>query len=68
MKECKALLNIAAHTVQLYSTTHGIVVLQLPSPTATTLTLHHTTTQNLEGIRFLMYFPKTCQAYLRIGM
>jgi hypothetical protein len=43
MKEFKALLHIVAHTVQLESPANGIVALQLPSPTATALALHHTT-------------------------
>jgi hypothetical protein len=50
MKECKAVLDVAARTVHLESPTHGSVVLKLPSPTSIASALHHTTTQNLEGI------------------
>jgi hypothetical protein len=50
MKEFKALLDIAARTVHLESPAYGSVVLQLPSPTSKTSTLHHTTAQNLEDI------------------
>jgi hypothetical protein len=57
MKEFKALLHIAARTVHLESPTHGSVVLQLPSPTSTTLALHHTTAQNLEDIPVAYKFP-----------
>jgi hypothetical protein len=64
MNEFKALLNIATHTVQLESPTHGIVVLHLTSPIATTLALHHTTAQNLEDIpvarEFSDVFPIAC--------
>jgi hypothetical protein len=50
-------LDIAAHTVHLESPTHGSVVLQLPSPTSTTSTLHHTAAQNLEDIFVACEFP-----------
>jgi hypothetical protein len=50
MKEFNSLLDIAAHTTQLESLAHGIVVLQFPSSIVTTSALHHTTTQNLEDI------------------
>jgi hypothetical protein len=50
MKGLKAVLDIAAHTVQLESPTHSSVVLQLPSPTSTTSALHHTAAQNLKDI------------------
>jgi hypothetical protein len=43
MKEFKALLDIATHTVHLESPAHGSVVLKLQSPTTTASTLHHTT-------------------------
>jgi hypothetical protein len=72
MKGHKAVLDIVAHTVHLESLAHGSVVLQLPSPTSTTLALHHTSAQNLEDIPmacdFLMSFHKTCQACLRISI
>jgi hypothetical protein len=48
--------------VQLDSPDHGIVVLQLPSPSSTTPSLHHTTTEKLEDIHiaceFLDVFPE----------
>jgi hypothetical protein len=50
MKENKAVLNIAAHTVHLGSSTHDSVSLRLPSPTSIASALHHTTAQNLEDI------------------
>jgi hypothetical protein len=50
MKEYKAVLDIAAHTVHLGSSTHGSVSLRLPSPTSIALALHHTAAQNLEDI------------------
>jgi hypothetical protein len=53
----KAVLDIAARTGHLESPAHGSVVLQLPSPTSTTSTLHHTATQNLEGILVTCEFP-----------
>jgi hypothetical protein len=62
MKDHKALLNTASHTMQLDSPYHGILVLQLPSPSSTTPSLHHTTAQKLEDIRvaceFSYVFPK----------
>jgi hypothetical protein len=57
MKEFKALLNIAAHTMHLESLAHGSVVLQLPSPTVTALTLHHVTALCLEDILVACEFP-----------
>jgi hypothetical protein len=72
MKRHKALLDIAAHTVHLESLTHGSVVLQLPSPTSTSSTLHHTAAQNLETFlwpaSFLISFQKTCRVCLWIRM
>jgi hypothetical protein len=50
MKEYKVVLDIAACTVHLGSSTYGSVSLRLPSPTSIASTLHHTTTQNLEDI------------------
>jgi hypothetical protein len=42
MKEYKALLDIAARTMHLGSSTHGSVGLRLPSPTSIASVLHHT--------------------------
>jgi hypothetical protein len=50
MKEHRALLDIASRTVQLRSLEHGVVVIQLPSPSMTNPLVHHTTAQNLEDI------------------
>jgi hypothetical protein len=36
---------------------HGVVLLQLPSPSSTTPSLHHTTTQKLEDIHVACEFP-----------
>jgi hypothetical protein len=57
MKEFKALLDIATHTVYLDSPAHGNVVLELPSPTSIISTLHHTAAQNLEDIPVACEFP-----------
>jgi hypothetical protein len=57
MKGLKAVLDIAAHTMHLESPAHGSVVLQLPSPTYTTSTLHHIAAQNLEDIPVACEFP-----------
>jgi hypothetical protein len=57
MKEFKALLDIAAHTVHLESPAHGSVVLKLPSPTSIASMLHHTAAQNLEDIPVACEFP-----------
>jgi hypothetical protein len=57
MKEYKAVLDVAAHTVHLESPTHGSVILKLPSPTSIASALHHTTTQNLEDILVACEFP-----------
>jgi hypothetical protein len=62
MRDHKALLDTASHTVQLESPDHGVVVHQLWSPSSTTPSLHHTTAQELEDIRvaceFLDVFPE----------
>jgi hypothetical protein len=62
MRDHKALLDIASHTVQLDSPDHGVAVLQLSSPSSTTPSLHHTIAQKLEDIRvaceFSDVFPK----------
>jgi hypothetical protein len=50
MKEYKAVLDIAARTVHLGSSTHGSVSLRLPSPTSIASALHHTAAQNVEDI------------------
>jgi hypothetical protein len=50
MKEYKAVLDIAARTVHLESSTHGSVSMRLPSLTSIASVLHHTTAQNLEDI------------------
>jgi hypothetical protein len=50
MKEYKAVLDIAARSVHLGSSTHGSVSLRLPSLTSIASALHHTTAQNLEDI------------------
>jgi hypothetical protein len=57
MKEYKVVLDIAAHTMHLGSSTHGSVSLRLPSPTSIASTLHHTTAQNLEDIPVACEFP-----------
>jgi hypothetical protein len=57
MKEFKALLNIAACTVQLESPAHDSVILQLLAPTIIALTLHHVTAPCLEDIPIACEFP-----------
>jgi hypothetical protein len=57
MMELNALLNIATRTVHLESPAHGSMVLQLPAPTITALTLHHVTTPCLEDIPGACKFP-----------
>jgi hypothetical protein len=57
MKRCKAVLDIAAHTVHLESPTHGSVVLKLPPPISIASALHHTVAQNLEDIPVACEFP-----------
>jgi hypothetical protein len=56
MRDHKALLDNASRSVQLNSLDHGIVVLQLPSPSSTTPSLHHTTAQKLEDIHVACEF------------
>jgi hypothetical protein len=62
MRDYKVLLNTTSRTMQLDSPDHGIVVLQLSSPSSATPSLHHTTVQKLEDIRvaceFLDVFPE----------
>jgi hypothetical protein len=57
MKEYMAVLDIAAHTVHLGSSTHGSVSLRLPSPTSIASMLHHTAAQSLEDIPVACEFP-----------
>jgi hypothetical protein len=57
MKEFKSLLDIVACTVQLESLVHGIVVLQLPSPTVIALALRNITSPCLEDISVVHEFP-----------
>jgi hypothetical protein len=57
MKEYKAVLDIAAHTMHLESPTHGSVSLRLKSPTSIASALHHTAAQNLEEIPVACEFP-----------
>jgi hypothetical protein len=57
LKGLKAVLDIAARTVHLESPTHGNVVLQLPSSTPASSTLHSTAAQNLEDIPVACEFP-----------
>jgi hypothetical protein len=57
MKENKAVLDIAACTVHLGSSTRDSVSLRLPSPTSIASALHHTTTQNREDILIACEFP-----------
>jgi hypothetical protein len=57
MKGHKAVLDIAARTVHLKSSSFGSVTLQLPSSTSATSSLHHTTAQNLEDILVVHEFP-----------
>jgi hypothetical protein len=62
MKTHKALLDTAAWVVYLDSPRHGIHALQLTSPSVATSSVHHTTSQNMEGIpvacEFADVFPK----------
>jgi hypothetical protein len=56
MRDHKALLDTASRTVQFDSPDHGIV-LQQPSPSRTTPSLHHATTQKMEDIHVACEFP-----------
>jgi hypothetical protein len=56
MRDHKALLDTASRTVQLDFPDHGIVVLQLSSPSSTTPSLHHTTAKKLEDIHYACKF------------
>jgi hypothetical protein len=72
MKDHKALLNTASRTMQLDSPDLGIVVLQLPSPSSTTPSLHHTTARSWKifvlHVSFQMCFLRICLACHQIGM
>jgi hypothetical protein len=57
MKERRALLDIASSSMRLRSPEHGVVVIQLPSPSMTNPLVHHTTAQNLEDILVAYEFP-----------
>jgi hypothetical protein len=57
MRDHKALLDTTSRTMQLDSLDHGVVVLQLSSPSSTTSSLHHTTAQKLEDIHVACEFP-----------
>jgi hypothetical protein len=57
MRDHKALLNTTFRTMQLDSPEHGIVVLQLPSPSSTSTSLHHTIAQKLLDICVACEFP-----------
>jgi hypothetical protein len=57
MKRYKAMLDIAARIVHLESSTHGSVVLKLPSSTSIASALHHTAARNLEDIPVACEFP-----------
>jgi hypothetical protein len=57
MRDHKTLLDTDSHTMQLDSPGHGVVVLQLSSPSSTTPSLHHTTAQKLEDIHVACDFP-----------
>jgi hypothetical protein len=50
MKEHKALLDTATHTVQLSTLDHGMVTLQLSSFATVAPSVQHTSAQNLEDI------------------
>jgi hypothetical protein len=57
MKEYKALLDTAAHTVQLDSPVHGIAVLQLSTLPVTASSLHHLGAPSLEDIPVAREYP-----------
>jgi hypothetical protein len=64
MRDHKALLDTTSRTVQLDSPDHGVVVLQLPSPSSTTPSRHHTTAQKLEDIRVACEFSDVFPEHL----
>jgi hypothetical protein len=57
MKRHKALLDIDARVVHLYSLVHGVTALQLSLPSVTPLSIHHTAAQELEEIPVVREFP-----------
>jgi hypothetical protein len=57
LRDHKALLDTIFHIVQLDSPDHGVVVLQLSSPSSTTPSLHQTTAPKLEYIHIACEFP-----------
>jgi hypothetical protein len=57
MKRHKTLLGTAAWVVHLDSPTHGMVALQLSLPSVPTVSLQHTTAENLEDILVVREFP-----------
>jgi hypothetical protein len=57
MRDHKALLDTATHTVQLDSPVHGITVLQLSTHPVTASSLHHLTAPNLEDIPVAHKYP-----------
>jgi hypothetical protein len=57
MRDHEALLNTAAHTVQLDSPVHGITILQLSTHPVTASSLHHLTAPSLEDIPVARKYP-----------
>jgi hypothetical protein len=57
MKEHKALLDIAARTMQLDSPVHDIIVLQLPTHPVIASSLHHLVAPSLEDIPIAHEYP-----------
>jgi hypothetical protein len=57
MRAHKALLDTATRVVQLNSSLYGTQVLQLSVIPVATLSVHHTTAQNLEDIPLACEFP-----------
>jgi hypothetical protein len=57
MKAHKAVLDIATRVVQLDSPLYGTQVLQLSVIPVATLSIHHTTAQNLDDIPVACEFP-----------
>jgi hypothetical protein len=57
MRDHKALLETAAHTVQLDSPVHGIIVVHHSTHPVTTSSLHHLTAPSLEDITVAHEYP-----------
>jgi hypothetical protein len=57
MKEHRTLLDTVAHTMQLSTLDHGMVILQLSSSTTIAPSVHHTVAQSLEDIPMAHEFP-----------